>query len=483
MEFSTLNGYKVKDKKAIRFYDIVDNMINDSTLKEGMHVKTKGYYDINDGGSADYHITSSESNSDFQEELQNGLYATLIVENNTINIKQLGATASNDSGLIINNILNKGFNVFAPEGEYNVETTINPPSDSKIKINGTLNNSTNNPTIKIENNHIELYCNKLVNTGNSVPLLIESNSTYTKCSYNNIEIDTIVSLNHGIYLHAIKKGIVYNNITFKSISAGSDYYGIYIKTESDPNKSYINENTINGGKLLNGLYGLYIDTEVYSNNHEVNGMKFNNLCFEGVTNGVYMNNARNNIINNPRTAELSGLYVYLKGKADGNFFNFLEMISYLKFDIHELDDGRASYNYLNGTISDGSGGRLAKDFITYNKRLQIRELLNKVRWFQITDSNIPKDDQDNPLPYHIQDNRVGNYLYMSSTLSPDIYLNQYYGSAGINDIYVTGRVGKPFKLYDNYETLIWDYDGVAGERKHFVCRDNTDSTNDAWFEV
>ena len=79
MEFSTLNGYKVKDKKASRFYDNVESMLNDSTLKDGMHVKTKGYYSINDGGGCEYHISDIESETEYQEELNNGLYATLII--------------------------------------------------------------------------------------------------------------------------------------------------------------------------------------------------------------------------------------------------------------------------------------------------------------------------------------------------------------------------------------------------------------------
>ena len=60
-------------------------------LKEGMTAQTLGYYSINDGGEAIYKITDEESETDYQEELENGLYATLIIENNVINILQLGA--------------------------------------------------------------------------------------------------------------------------------------------------------------------------------------------------------------------------------------------------------------------------------------------------------------------------------------------------------------------------------------------------------
>ena len=81
-EISTLNGYKIKDKKAIRYYNTVADMVADTTLKNGMHARTKGYYSINDGGGADYHITNirSQENYQYQENLANSLYATLIIK-------------------------------------------------------------------------------------------------------------------------------------------------------------------------------------------------------------------------------------------------------------------------------------------------------------------------------------------------------------------------------------------------------------------
>lgn len=100
MEFSQLNGYKVKDKKAIRFYDNVESMKSDTTLKSGMYVKTKGYYSVNDGGGAEYHVTNTASQSDYQEELNNGLYATLldIKINGYIDLRWLGADSNGING-------------------------------------------------------------------------------------------------------------------------------------------------------------------------------------------------------------------------------------------------------------------------------------------------------------------------------------------------------------------------------------------------
>ena len=68
-EISTLNGYKIKDKKAIRYYNTVADMVTDTTLKNGMYAVTKGYYAINDNGGSEYHITNIASQTDYQETL------------------------------------------------------------------------------------------------------------------------------------------------------------------------------------------------------------------------------------------------------------------------------------------------------------------------------------------------------------------------------------------------------------------------------
>ena len=83
MEFSTLNGYKVKDKKAIRYYDTVADMKSDTTLKSGMYVKTKGYYVSNDGGHGEYIIVNDNTLIDDGgsiHTLSNGLKAKILIE-------------------------------------------------------------------------------------------------------------------------------------------------------------------------------------------------------------------------------------------------------------------------------------------------------------------------------------------------------------------------------------------------------------------
>lgn len=130
MEVSKINGYDIKDKKAVRTYDTVASMKIDGTVKLGQHVKTRGYYEINDGGSAEYYITDTESLTDYQEELNSGLYANLLIQDK-INVKQIGAKGDNETD--DTTVLRKMFDVcraknitsiYFPKGRYIVSDTL-----------------------------------------------------------------------------------------------------------------------------------------------------------------------------------------------------------------------------------------------------------------------------------------------------------------------------------------------------------------------
>ena len=121
------------------YFDTVA-LMKAGNLSSGDYVITKGYYSANDGGGANYYITSSSSATDYQEELNNGLYATLIVKDNTINIKKLGAY---DDGTQNNNILFgkindliKTYNIFIDKGNY----LITEPIEIETNTNGGIIN-------------------------------------------------------------------------------------------------------------------------------------------------------------------------------------------------------------------------------------------------------------------------------------------------------------------------------------------------------
>lgn len=84
--FTSLNGYYVKDKEAIHTYNSVAEMKTDSKIKEGSYVKTRGYYNPNDGGNGDY-IIRTKNQDDIEDNgtihyLNNNLVAELIIEDN-----------------------------------------------------------------------------------------------------------------------------------------------------------------------------------------------------------------------------------------------------------------------------------------------------------------------------------------------------------------------------------------------------------------
>lgn len=85
-----LNNYTSLEKIYNTFQDLFQDSEN---LLAGMQVKTLGYYALGDGGGATYKIATSIDPSYIQETLAQNVYANLLLTNNTINFKQLGARA------------------------------------------------------------------------------------------------------------------------------------------------------------------------------------------------------------------------------------------------------------------------------------------------------------------------------------------------------------------------------------------------------
>lgn len=92
VEDGTLTNIIFNYVKITKIYNTTVEMIEDSNnLLNGQKIKTLGYYQINDGGNGYFYITDNNDTTDFQIELSNGLYATLILENNIVNVKSFGA--------------------------------------------------------------------------------------------------------------------------------------------------------------------------------------------------------------------------------------------------------------------------------------------------------------------------------------------------------------------------------------------------------
>ena len=134
----TLNGYNIKDEKAVRSYQTVALMKADTKLKEGYHVKTKGYYEDNDGGQGEYIIVDDDTlveDGGSIHTLTNGLRAKLIIENDSVNVKQFGCVGDGetDDTTNIQNALNSSAKIiYIPSGNYLVSSTLTLPFNKKL---------------------------------------------------------------------------------------------------------------------------------------------------------------------------------------------------------------------------------------------------------------------------------------------------------------------------------------------------------------
>lgn len=102
-------------------------------LPEGMIVTTNGYYRSDDGAGAKYLIVQGDHTDDggYYHKLNNGNYAQLMIENNTVSCKVFGAKGDGiqDDTILINNAIAQintlgGGTVTVPNGTYMIKSHI-----------------------------------------------------------------------------------------------------------------------------------------------------------------------------------------------------------------------------------------------------------------------------------------------------------------------------------------------------------------------
>ena len=468
------------DTKA-SFCNTITNLKN-SNFKNGDIVKTLGYYNVNDGGDG-YYIVRIKKESDVEDNglihfLKNDLVAELIIIDKEVNILQFGAKndKSKDISLLVNNLLSKYKSVYIPKGNYLVKNTIKPIGENTLKIDGALYYTGNESCILIETNYNKIITFDIFAEGNAIKL--KNSTSESKCAYNYIDLKGFVRSNndHALILYSSQMGINYNEIYFQTLKAPSDKNTIYIKTDgtSATKPTFINENIIKGGQCTGGEYGVYIDTYADKYKGEVNGMKFSTISFEGVTNGIYLNNARSNVFDYIRVAELSGDYVKFVGLCDCNQFNILSLVTPSKFDVSEISTSKANINFINCEVCDTSYNRVGKDLIIRKGKILPVQLLDKINMFVVgtSDGN-----------YTYTDDTFYNYLNIVSSSSPTITLNKYFCSSGLNELYVRIKGGSKFTLKDSNSVVIHSYTNSSGADELFKYVCFTDSNSDSWIKI
>lgn len=170
-------------------FDSVADMKAATNLINGSYAKTLGYYTPNDGGGAEYKITNTESNTDYQESLNDDLFATLIIPNGILNVKTLGAKSDPnfDNTSILNTAMNyiDKYSIYFPYGFYRTANLFIKDISSNVKIYG-------------DNANIKLLDNVIVQDGQRLFSMRCENSVNIVIEMSGLNIDMNYTNNHSV---------------------------------------------------------------------------------------------------------------------------------------------------------------------------------------------------------------------------------------------------------------------------------------------
>ena len=299
----------LSDKKPYYFNNVAS--MKSASLVAGDYVITEGYYSSNDGGGAIYYITTTQSDSDYQETLNNGSYATLIT-NNIFNVKQFGATGlGNASDLsYINNAISfikAGQILYFPEGTYLIDNVITINKSIIVTGKGTINlGGAGFNAITISANNVTVDGLTFTNTENYTPTTLSSGNigdairvNANECIIKNCNITNyIAGIVFGYVGGDLDKCIIENNnIKIKGLNTGFINDGIC----SLGDNAIIKNNFVTNYDNVNNRGCIVCDINALNNIVESNICLCNGYCAVGVHSEASANTIiKSNNIYNPR---------------------------------------------------------------------------------------------------------------------------------------------------------------------------------------
>ena len=187
----------IADEKIYNTYENVQKLIEDTDIPKNTIVATKGYYSEELGGAAKYNITEEQEgfNEDTDFILNNGLYAKLLIKNNTVTVNQYGAYGDeiHDDTIAIKKAINSGNSIVKFEGNrYKCNSNI-VLAVSDVELDG------NNSTLFIDDDYY-----------------YSENDTYWRNKFYFFSING--NINNGIDINAPKlKNIKIKNLKFENL--------------------------------------------------------------------------------------------------------------------------------------------------------------------------------------------------------------------------------------------------------------------------
>jgi hypothetical protein len=254
---------------AIWCFDTVASMKSATNLINGSYARTVGYYSLNDGGGATYKITDTESETEYQEELNSGLYATLIL-NDEMNILQFGAKPNDNTfnnSNIIQSALNTKKHIYIGN---NIDDVFYITNFLRIYNDVTFNswisilNSTgiNTSRVLVIDNYTKnkplIINNPLIN-GNRDETILYPTSGYDEYAHAiDIRGSNNIIINNGKLIKCYGDGIC--------ISASNETDAQRYCKNININNVYINDNYRNAISIISGVDINVNNCETYNNN-------------------------------------------------------------------------------------------------------------------------------------------------------------------------------------------------------------------------
>lgn len=230
--------YEIMDEKA-RPVKSIEEMKVIENLKAGDIIKTIGYYSANDGGGATYLIrekleTDIEDNGIIHY-IDESLVAELIIENNQVNIKQLGGRSEEDTNYshfdnkeILEkfiSLLSKSFNptLIIPKGTFcfsstHIKTNYGVHIEGKNINGGNINNTS---IITLLNDNSDYIWKIGGNADNTEPTDSDVTKNY---SIKNLMFSTKLISNGSSELLHVEKALDIDGIAFSEFENISFYY-------------------------------------------------------------------------------------------------------------------------------------------------------------------------------------------------------------------------------------------------------------------
>ena len=272
---------------AIFGFDDVASMKDGTTLVDGSYAKTLGYYNVNDGGSAVYKITSSTPLSGHYETLNNGKYAVLITNGEVVNAVACGVNpdGTTDNASLINSLL-ATYPKLKLNGDIKIESPITLTSGMALIGDGNhklILDDDSACTIRITGDNIVIK-NLIIET------TTDSYSNDTKCIemvYGNncvIENNELRKAYHGIKInpndntavrdlqikgnniHTVKSGIYFGN-------ANTDITFSIENVVIDGNNIHDGVGVVDPSSLNNGIKISRLSKNVTISNNIIHDMK------------------------------------------------------------------------------------------------------------------------------------------------------------------------------------------------------------------